>query len=351
MSKSDCDNMDPEDIDESDNCDDIIEDANGEYIDIGESEMMEGIVFKTDDVAVLSIQKWTEKTFCPLSKIRYQKGQTKHGEYIKGRRCFRCPHGVQRKSKTAVQRPTQRLKYSKCQVKINLNEQDDGSWMITSCYLKHSGHPVTEQNFLSHHQARKLNVEDKLFVKGLIKARTNPRNIADVLSERTGMSFTAQNVRNLIHKIKEADKDTESVEKVLGDIKDAGGDVRYKKEDDSNNVDVLWIQTKDMKSMLAKCKPQVFECDTTFGTQVEGYKLFIPLFHSNFTDKWEVGGLLFLSTETKEKVEVGIEFFKSSLPYRVEDGVTKFIFFTDKDFDYIQVTKCWPFMHQIIMIQ
>ena len=315
-----------------------------EFIDIDAAEMAVGLVFPSDEVAVASIQNWTVKTLCPLSKIRYQKGIEKNGEYIKGRRCFQCPHGVQRKSKATAQRPSQRLKFTKCPVKVNLNEQDDGSWMVTSCVLQHSGHPVTEQNFLSHQQARKLTEEDKQFVKGLINARTNPRNIADVLNERTGMQFTSQAVRNLINKIKGDAKDTKTVETVLGDIRDAGGDVRYRKEDETNNVDVLWIQTREMKNMLARCKPQVFECDTTFGTQSEGYKLFIPLFHSNFSAKWEVGGLLFLSTETKEKVEVGIDFFKSSLPYRIEDGITRFIFFTDKDFDYIQVWNYKPFL-------
>ena len=54
-------------------------------------------------------------------------------------------------------------------------------------------------------------------------------------------------------------------------------------------------------------------------------------------DKWEVAGLLFLSTETKDKVETGLQYFKSSLPYSIVDGFTKFIFFADKDFDYIDV--------------
>ena len=76
----------------------------------------------------------------------------------------------------------------------------------------------------------------------------------------------------------------------------------------------------------------------------EGCKLFLPLYHSNISNKWEIAGLLFLSTETKEKVEIGVNFFKSSLPYRIEDGVTKFIFFTDKDFDYIQVFQLWKFI-------
>ena len=139
---------------------------NHSYDEIDDSEMMIGLVFATEEAAVEAIDAWSVKAMCPLSKIRYQKGVEKNGEYIKGRRCYQCPHGVTRKSKATGARPSQRLKYTKCPVKLNLNEQDDGSWIITSCVLEHSGHPVTEQNFLSHQQARKLSEEDKEFVKG-----------------------------------------------------------------------------------------------------------------------------------------------------------------------------------------
>ena len=82
----------------------------------------------------------------------------------------------------------------------------------------------------SHQQARKLSEEYKIFVKGLIKARTNARNIADILFERTGINFPTQSVRNLKNKIKDIEEDGETAEKVLGDIRDAGGDVMYRKE-------------------------------------------------------------------------------------------------------------------------
>ena len=121
---------------------------NHSYYEIDDSEMMIGLVFATEEAAVEAIDAWSVKAMCPLSKIRYQKGVEKNGEYIKGRRCYQCPHGVTRKSKATGARPSQRLKYTKCPVKLNLNEQDDGSWIITSCVLEHSGHPVTEQNFL-----------------------------------------------------------------------------------------------------------------------------------------------------------------------------------------------------------
>ena len=64
-------------------------------------------------------------------------------------------------------------------------------------------------------------------------------------------------------------------------------------------------ETQEMRKHVALCKPRTFECDTTFGTKSQGSKLHIQCYHSNHTDMWEVAGLLFLSSETKEKVETG----------------------------------------------
>ena len=79
----------------------------------------------------------------------------------------------------------------------------------------------------------------------------------------------------------------------------------------------------------------MFQCETSFGTSTEGYKLYIPVYYSNITAKRETAALLFLSTETKKNIEIGLEFFKQSLPYQVDPK--KLIFFCDKDFEYIEV--------------
>ena len=75
--------------------------------------------------------------------------------------------------------------------------------------------------------------------------------------------------------------------------------------------------------------------------QKEGYKLHVVIYHSNTTDMWEVAGLLFISSETKEKVETGYAFFRDSL---VSHGLNTggegpLIFYLDKDFDYISVIE------------
>ena len=83
-----------------------------------------------------------------------------------------------------------------------------------------------------------------------MRARTDARNITDVLNERTGKYFKTQDVRNLITRIRESEDKASSVEEALGTIRDNGGDVRYLKEQGTNNVDVLWVQTRDMRSQL-----------------------------------------------------------------------------------------------------
>ena len=52
------------------------------------------------------------------------------------------------------------------------------------------------------------------------------------------------------------------------------------------------------------------------------------------TGKFEVSAILLLATETKDHVEMGLKFFKSSLPFTQETN-GRFFFFVDKDFDYI----------------
>ena len=54
-------------------------------------------------------------------------------------------------------------------------------------------------------------------------------------------------MRNLTARLKNTEENKTSVEESLGQIRDGGGEVRYKKEVGNDNVDVLWVQTKDMK--------------------------------------------------------------------------------------------------------
>ena len=42
------------------------------FIDLDVEDMKLGLTFDNEDVVILSINKWSEKTLCPLSRARYQ---------------------------------------------------------------------------------------------------------------------------------------------------------------------------------------------------------------------------------------------------------------------------------------
>ena len=92
--------------------------------------------FPDEDSAVESILNWAKKNFCSLSKHRREKKMAETESTQKGRRTFRCPHGIERKIKSEV-RNKQNVKFSRCPVQININEQADGTFVVTS--LMHAG--------------------------------------------------------------------------------------------------------------------------------------------------------------------------------------------------------------------
>ena len=161
------------------------------------------------------------------------------------------------------------------------------------------------------------------------------RNISECLSQKTGKEFNRQDVHNLMRKLNQ-EEESKSAEEVLGKIKDDGGNVMYSR-DENKCVDVLFIQTPDMVNLIKKENPRLYQSDTTFGTSKEGYKLHVLIYHSNVTDMWEIGGLNLFSAETKEKVQLGFQFFRDSL-LQLKLNMNSLIFFTDKDFDYISVS-------------
>ena len=123
---------------------------------------------------------------------------------------------------------------------------------------------VSRKEFYRHGQTKKLDKIEEAYVRDLIKTKANHTNIATCLSEKTGKDFSRKDVNNLVRKLSEQETNKPVVEEVLESIQDAGGHIRYIKDNDKC-VDVLFIQTADMKELLQKEKPRLFQCNTTFG--------------------------------------------------------------------------------------
>ena len=148
--------------------------------------------------------------------------------------------------------------------------------------------------------------------------------------------YKAKDVQNLMYKLKRSMADGGVLEKYLADIQSEGWDIKLHKNQ-RGEVLVLWVQTRSMVQDVSVTKPYVWQTDTTFGTNHEGYKLYIPLHKSSMTGRYQVSGLLFLATENRDNVLAGLKMFKNALPYTSENLNVRFHFLVDKDFDYIEV--------------
>ena len=74
--------------------------------------------------------------------------------------------------------------------KVYINEQDNGSWKITTCDKNHKGHEISESNYIN--QNKEIDEKDKAMVSEMLNVQANNKNIADVLSKKTGKIFNSQ---------------------------------------------------------------------------------------------------------------------------------------------------------------
>ena len=88
--------------------------------------------------------------------------------------------------------------------------------------------------------------------------------IAQILSSRTGSSYKSKDIRNLLVKLRSRIRDGDTLEKELEAVIKDGGTVRYDKDPNINFLQVLWIQTRQMKDALNMMKPTVFQSDKHF---------------------------------------------------------------------------------------
>ena len=104
--------------------------------------------------------------------------------------------------------------------------------------------------------------------------------MAEVISHRTGDSYNSKDVKNLLTKAKKKEVEVDGLEKHLDEVRRNGGTVLVDKDKKTVYVNAMIVQTKEMKEMLSRVKPTVLENDTTFGTNSQGYKFFVPVYHN-----------------------------------------------------------------------
>ena len=206
---------------------------------------------------------------------------------VKGRLNFSCIHGLDHFRKGTHPRPKtrkkQRVNYVACQMKININQQLDGLWILRSFQDQHTNpagepaHLTGIDVFKSSRKAKELVDKEALQMLKEFKSVNAPISaIAARLSDKFGVNYSRQDIANRINNKLGAllsESDMCNVNTFLDEIIDGGGEVYAKYKENSDKCRVLIIMTEYQKVDLNLSRPKVFINDTTFGTNAENFKV------------------------------------------------------------------------------
>ena len=190
----------------------------------------------------------------------------------KGRLNFACIHGLYHHREAIHPKPSirkkQRVNFVGCEMKIFINQQQDGYWVLRSFQTEHtkaSGEPAHLTGidvYNSSRQAKELVDEEALpLLKEFQSVNAPTSAIADRLSDKYGVNYTRKDVTNRINNKIQAlmsDSDLSNLNLSLEEIVQGGGEVFAKYHDNSDKCRVLIIMTQYQKIDLNLISPKVF---------------------------------------------------------------------------------------------
>ena len=234
---------------------------------------------------VAAINSYQRRFFCSLGYKRTVKPNPEKN--LRGRINVACINGLDHFRKGTHNIPTtrkkQRVNFVSCEMKIYINQQQNGMWVLRTFESEHitnhgePAHLTGREVFKSSRQAKKLtDPVTKSLLKEFKKVNAPNNNIAARLSEKFGVNYTPKDVANRIAKMGDLmnDSDKENIDQFLEEIVAGGGSVYAKyHEDNQEKCRVLIIQTDYMRRDLNMTRPKLFINDTTFGTNSEHFKV------------------------------------------------------------------------------
>ena len=242
--------------------------------------------FCCEKSAVNALNAYQRANHCCLGFTRTVKPNPDRG--VKGRLNIACIHGLKHYREKAHGKPKergrQRVNFVGCNMRININQQKTGRWLLRGFkpdHLNDAGLPAHLTGLEVYNASRKAKAQvDKEALEMLkeYRAVNAPKNaMANRLSEKLGVSYTRQDVANRINnklsKLMSDESDHLNVNTFLDEIIEGGGEVFAKYHKDSNKCRVLIVMTKYQKVDLNLSRPKVFVNDTTFGTNHENFKV------------------------------------------------------------------------------
>ena len=124
----------------------------------------------------------------------------------KSRMSYQCPHSIFKKSQSTGKRKVAPNKFSGCPVIVNVNEQDDNTFKVTKVVLEHKNHEVGKEIYDQYSTNKRLSEDQENAVLAFLETDPTAKEVAKLLNHITGKSYSTQNARNIISRIKNKQK-------------------------------------------------------------------------------------------------------------------------------------------------
>jgi hypothetical protein len=115
----------------------VLKETGAKYLGIG-------MRFPNKEDACAYIQSYCNTHLSPMITARNSISGAKSLRRIS----FKCPHGMKKRSKSTGKRKAEvTTAYVGCPVRVNLNQQNDGSFVVTTSVLNHESHEASREMF------------------------------------------------------------------------------------------------------------------------------------------------------------------------------------------------------------
>ena len=116
------------------------------------SSITVGLLFPDYNSMRASLEEWSRVNFSPLAKIRSERVRSGHP---RPSHTFGCPHSRKARQNlggSGIRRQRKkRVEYVDCPFRIDIKVNGDGSCVVTRALTEHSGHEVSEEQFLKYY--------------------------------------------------------------------------------------------------------------------------------------------------------------------------------------------------------
>lgn len=162
------------------------------------NQLFVGMTFPDKATMQESIRSYSISNYSPLVIRKSNKNR-----HMLLRCSYQCPHGIKRKSlSTGIRKANSVNYFTNCPVKVDLNEMEDGSFVIQNLLLQHENHEVSEEQYSKYVINRRLSKDHEDALKAFLTTNPSTKDVAKLLTDLVGFPFKTKDAFNVVTKLK-----------------------------------------------------------------------------------------------------------------------------------------------------